>query len=105
MKAGVELVDMIFNLSISLIGGIVKTIASDGTEKSFQTFLCSAIIGGFAGLLTCFICMEFNMSWSATSFACGIAGFMGDSILNVFSKIVEKIMNRKMGLPTKDDEE
>ena len=73
--------DLLFNLSFSFFGGLIKSITLAKENKKWTFFFVSAIIGGFAGLLTYMLCTSFNLSWQMTSFATGVAGYMGDSIL------------------------
>lgn len=88
--------DLFFNLSISLVGGLVKCITSKTGKKSLSRFICSAIVGGFAGLLTYMLCNSLNLNWQMTSFATGVAGYMGDSILSVFTDFLPKLLTGKL---------
>lgn len=91
MNNGIQWSDLLFNLSISFFGGLVKCITTKVEQKKWSYFFASAIVGGFAGLLTYMLCMNFNLSWQITSFATGVAGYMGDSILKVFSDFLPKL--------------
>lgn len=97
--------DLLFNLSISLLGGLVKSLTSKTKKKGFAHFLTSAIIGGFAGLLTYMLCTSIGLSWQMTSFATGVAGYMGDSILELFSEILPKFLTGKFNIQISDTEE
>ncbi len=69
--------DLFFNLSFSFFGGLIKSVTSKKAKKSLSFFFASAIIGGFAGLLTYMLCSSFNLSWQMTSFATGVARIYG----------------------------
>lgn len=97
--------DLLFNLSMSLFGGLVKSLVSPSKKKKLSTYIASAIIGGFAGLLTYMLCANFEMSPMMTGFATGVAGFMGDSILELFSKILPKILEGKLHIEIENDED
>lgn len=88
--------DLLFNLSISILGGLVKSVTSKTKKKGYARFIISAMVGGFAGLLTYLLCTHFNCSWAITSFATGVAGYMGDSILEVFSNFLPKLLAGKL---------
>lgn len=90
--------DLLFNLSISLLGGFIKTLTSKSKNRSFSKFVASAAIGGFAGLLTYMLCSNFGFSWQITSFATGVAGYMGDSILRLFSEFLPKLLSGKLNV-------
>lgn len=102
MNDGVQWADLIFNLSISFFGGLIKSITSKVEHKEWTYFFVSAIVGGFAGLLTYMLCTNFGMSWQMTSFATGVAGYMGDSILKVFSEILPKILTKHLDIKVTD---
>lgn len=86
--------DLLFNLSFSFFGGLIKSITSKKDDKKWTYFFVSATVGGFAGLLTFMLCTSFNLSWQMTSFATGVAGYMGDSILKTFSSFLPKILSK-----------
>lgn len=100
---GTQWSDMFFNLSISLLGGLVKCLTSGKKKKSFGHFAASAIVGGFAGLLTYMLCTNFGLGWQMTSFATGVAGYMGDSILELFSSFLPKLLSGKFKISIEDD--
>lgn len=90
--------DLLLNLSISLMGGLVKALTSGTKKKKYSHYVISAVIGGFAGVLTFMLCSEFNCSWQLTAFATGIAGYMGDSILQLFSEFLPKLLSGKINI-------
>lgn len=90
--------DLLFNLSVSILGGLVKSVTSKSKKKGYAHFIISAMVGGFAGLLTYLLCVNFNCSWAMTSFAAGVAGYMGDSILEVFSNFLPKLLTGKLNI-------
>lgn len=97
--------DLFFNIAMSLIGGLVKAITSKNTRnKKLSKFITSAIVGGFAGVLTYMLCSHFKLSWQITSFATGIAGYMGDSILELFSEFLPKLLTGKLNIEIKNIE-
>lgn len=97
--------DVFFNIAMSLIGGLVKAATSKNTRrKKLSRFVTSAIVGGFAGVMTYMLCSHFNWSWQMTSFATGIAGYMGDSILELFSEFLPKLLTGKITLEIKNIE-
>lgn len=98
MNNGIQWSDLLFNLSISFFGGLVKSMTSKIEKKGWIYFVTSAIVGGFAGLLTYMICNNFELNWAMTSFATGVAGYMGDSILNIFSEFLPKIFAGKFNI-------
>jgi len=98
-------VDLIFNICLAFLGGTVKLLTSNLKHKTLHKYIASAIIGGFAGLLTYCLCINFNMNNYMTAFATGIAGYMGDSILNLFSKILPKIFSGKLSIKIDEKEE
>lgn len=87
--------DLLFNVSISLFGGIVKSLTSK-TKKKLSHFITSAIVGGFAGLLTYMLCSSCGASWQITSFATGVAGYMGETILDLFTRILPELIKKFM---------
>ena len=91
---GIPWYDLLFNLSFSFFGGLIKSVTSKKTKKCWSFFFASAIVGGFSGLLTFMLCSSFNLSWQMTSFATGVAGYMGDSILKIFSDFLPKILTK-----------
>ena len=93
--------DLLFNLSISLMGGLVKSLK----KKNLAHFVTSAVIGGFAGLLTYMLCTGFGLSWQVTSFATGVAGYMGDTILSIFSEILPKFLSGRLNIQISEKEE
>lgn len=101
--------DLLFNLSMSLIGGLVKALLSKSKKKkNLGRFITSAVVGGFAGLLTYMVCNHFGLSWQMTSFATGVAGYMGESILDLFSEILPKFLEGKFKIvidSSEDNEE
>ena len=97
--------DLLFNLSFSFFGGVIKSITSKKTNKSWKFFFASAIVGGFAGLLTFMLCSTFKFSWQMTSFATGVAGYMGDSILKIFSGFLPKILTKHFNIEVKEVKE
>ena len=97
--------DLLFNLSISLMGGLVKSLTSKGKKKNLAHFVTSAVIGGFAGLLTYMLCTGFGLSWQVTSFATGVAGYMGDTILSIFSEILPKFLSGRLNIQISEKEE
>lgn len=98
MNNGIQWSDLIFNLSISFFGGLIKSITTKVKQKTWTYFFASAVVGGFAGLLTYMLCNSFNLSWQMTSFATGVAGYMGDSILKVFSEILPNFLSGKFNI-------
>lgn len=98
MNNGIQWSDLIFNLSISFFGGLIKSITTKVKQKTWTYFFASAVVGGFAGLLTYMLCNSFNLSWQMTSFATGVAGYMGDSILKVFSEILPNFLTGKFNI-------
>lgn len=96
--------DLLFNLSISLFGGLVKSITAKTSKKSFSKFFASALVGGFAGLLTYMLCNGLNLNWQITSFATGVAGYMGDSILSVFTEFLPKLFSGKLNIQISSEE-
>lgn len=95
--------DLLFNLSISFVGGLIKAFLSKVKKKGLSYFFISAMVGGFAGLLTYMLCTNFKMSWQMTSFATGVAGYMGDSILQLFSEILPKFLSGKFNIQITDN--
>lgn len=102
MNNGIQWSDLLFNLSISFFGGVIKSITAKLEQKTWTYFFASAVVGGFAGLLTYMLCNSFNLSWQMTSFATGVAGYMGDSILRVFSEILPKFLSGKFNIQIND---
>lgn len=96
--------DLLFNLSMSLFGGLVKSLVSDSKKKKLSNYIASAIVGGFAGLLTYMLCTNFGFNSYMTGFATGVAGFMGESILDLFSKVLPKILTGKLKVELEGDE-
>ena len=103
MNDEVRWFDILFNLSLSFFGGLVKSMTSK-EAKTLEGYVCSAIVGGFAGLLTYMLCANFDMNVYMTGFATGIAGYMGDSILNVFSKILPNFFAGKFNISIEENE-
>ena len=85
-------------LNIQFIYFIFWWYSSKVKEKTWTYFFASAVVGGFAGLLTYMLCNSFNLSWQMTSFATGVAGYMGDSILKVFSEILPNFLSGKFNI-------
>lgn len=102
MNNGIQWSDLLFNLSISFFGGLIKSITTKIEQKTWAYFFASAVVGGFAGLLTYMLCMNFGLSWQMTSFATGVAGYMGDSILRVFSDFLPKLLAGKFNIQISD---
>lgn len=98
MNNGISWSDLLFNLSISFFGGLIKSVTTKIKRKTWTYFFASALVGGFAGLLTYMLCTSFNLSWQMTSFATGVAGYMGDSILKIFSELLPKILTNRLNL-------
>ena len=94
--------DLLFNLSISFVGGIIKAFTTKAKTKGLSYFFISACIGGFAGLLTYMVCTNLGLSWQMTSFSTGVAGYMGDSILQLFSEILPKLLAGKFNIQITD---
>lgn len=98
--------DLLFNLSMSLIGGLVKALLTKSKKrKQLSKYISSAIVGGFAGLLTYMICNHFGLSWQMTSFATGVAGYMGESILDLFSTFLPKLLKGKFKIEIQAEDE
>lgn len=95
--------DVPFNLGLSLFGGLVKAMTMK-KQKTLAEYICSAIVGGFAGVLTYMLCANFELNSYMTGFATGIAGYMGDSILNVFSKILPQFFMGKFNINIEEKE-
>lgn len=98
-----HIMDFIFNIALAFFGGVVKLVATNCKCKTLSRYIASAIVGGFAGVLTYFLCINFNMNVYMTAFATGIAGYMGDTILNLFSKILPKIFEKKININIEND--
>lgn len=98
MNKGIQWSDLLFNLSISFFGGLIKSAVAKTEKKTWTFFFVSAMVGGFAGLLTYMLCTSFKLSWQMTSFATGVAGYMGDSILRTFSEILPKFLTGKFNI-------
>ena len=92
MNNGIQWYDLLFNLAISFFGGLIKSITTKVEKKTWTYFFASAVVGGFAGLLTYMLCTNFGLSWQITSFATGVAGYLGDSIFIVFSFFLQKLL-------------
>lgn len=89
-----HLTDLLFNLCLAFIGGAIKLLRSNLKRKTLGKYIASAITGGFAGLLMYCLCIKANMDIYLTAFATGMAGYMGDSILNFFSQILPNIIKK-----------
>lgn len=100
-----HIIDLLFNVCLAFFGGTVKLLTSNLKHKTLHKYIASAVIGGFAGLLTYCLCINFNMNVYMTAFATGIAGYMGDSILNLFSKFLPKVFSGKLSIKIDDEEE
>lgn len=87
--------DLLFNVSIALFGGIAKLLTSNA-KKKLSHFVSSALVGGFAGLLTYMLCSSCGASWQITSFATGVAGYMGETILDFFTKLLPELLKKFM---------
>ena len=98
MYNGIHWSVLILYLYISFFGVIIKSITTNVEQKTCTYFFASAVVGGFAGLLTYMLCNSFNLSWQMTSFATGVAGYMGDSILKVFSEILPNFLSGKFNI-------
>ena len=98
MNNEIQWADLLFNLSISFFGGLIKSITTKVEKKKWTYFFASAVVGGFAGLLTYMLCMNFNLNWQITSFATGVAGYMGDSILKIFSDFLPSLLAGKFNI-------
>lgn len=92
---GNNLSDILFNISISVFGGLVKLLTSKTKHKSFSKYVSSALVGGFAGLLTYFLSKSLKASPEIIGFASGVAGYMGDSILELFTNILVGLVKNK----------
>lgn len=102
MNNNIQWYDLLFNLAISFFGGLIKSVISKVEKKTWSYFFASAVVGGFAGLLTYMLCTNFGLSWQITSFATGVAGYMGDSILQVFSDFLPKFLSGKFNISIKE---
>lgn len=104
-----HLADILFNLSMSCIGGLVKALTTKTKKKGYARFITSAFIGGFAGVLTYLLCSHAGQGWQITAFLTGLAGYMGESILNLFTEFVptflKKIFTGKLSITIVDDKE
>lgn len=105
MNNNIQWYDLLFNLSISFFGGLIKSITSKVEKKTWSYFFASAVVGGFAGLLTYMLCTNFGFGWHITSFATGVAGYMGDTILKVFSDFLPKLLSGKFNIQVKEKEQ
>lgn len=85
--------DLLFNIAIALFGGVAKLLTSNA-KKKLSHFVSSALVGGFAGLLTYMLCSSCGASWQITSFATGVAGYMGETILDFFTKILPELLKK-----------
>ncbi len=52
-------------------------------------------ISGFAGLISAYICLEFDASWQLTCFAAGMAGHMGGRAINVLEVRFKSMLGGK----------
>ena len=105
MNENMHWFDLFFNISLSFFGGIVRLINSSDKDKSLKKYLASAIVGGFAGLMTYLICIGLNINIYMTAFATGVAGYAGDSVLKLFGKMLPKVFEGKLNIKIEEKEE
>ena len=100
----INFTDFIFNIALAIFGGFVKLLTENSKHKTLRKYVASAIVGGFAGILTYLICQYFNWNIYLTAFATGVAGYTGDSILNFFSSIIPLIFKKKINIEIENKE-
>ena len=100
-----HIADLVFNVCLAFFGGAIKLLTSKLKHKTLGKYIASAVIGGFAGLLTYCLCINFNMNVYMTAFATGIAGYMGDSILNLFSRILPELLKNMISINIENNKE
>ena len=59
-------------------------------------------ISGFAGLLTAYICVEFELSWTMTAFFTGISGHLGGRAIYMLEVNVKRHFRNIQGLGPDD---
>lgn len=51
--------DLLFNLSFSFFGGLIKSVTSKKTKKCWSFFFASAIVGGFFRTINIYAMFQF----------------------------------------------
>lgn len=90
----------------ALIGGIVDYISESKEnidKKSIKQALLRSVVSGFAGMLTYYICMDFQITEYKMAFLIGLSGFAGVRALKFFENITKAIIEKAAKLRFVDD--
>lgn len=95
-------------IMLALWGGTVNYLSrlKQGAVESFSfiELIGEWTISGFAGLLTAYICVEFEMSWTMTAFFTGVSGHLGGRAIYMLENYVKQHFLKLHGMKgSKDD--
>jgi hypothetical protein len=88
-----ELKSLITSALLAIFGGFAKMFSSQ-QRLTFQQFLSSAIVSGFAGVMASYLVRYMNLPLFLQNFIIGMSGFAGPTTLKLFAIIYEE----KLGL-------
>lgn len=87
-------------IGLSTLGAIVSfhQKVKKGTTRAWNIteFVGEVCTSGLTGLLTFFLCENYNVSPMLEAFFIGVAGHMGTSLIYLFEKGLEKVFSRYM---------
>jgi hypothetical protein len=88
-----ELKSLVTSALLAIFGGFAKMFSSQ-QRLTFQQFLSSAIVSGFAGVMASYLVRYMNLPPFLQNFVIGMSGFAGPTTLKLFALIYEE----KLGL-------
>lgn len=76
---------VVMALLVTSLGSVAKSAyrVINGTPFSWPLFFMHLIVSAFAGVLTIFVCLHYEMGEAATGAACAIAGWTGPALIKI----------------------
>jgi len=94
------------HVGIALIAGIMKELNRVNTLGfSFKRTMINGLVGAFVGLMSGFLCLNWNVPIYLSFFIVSISGWLGGNLLDFFGLILKKFIANKFDVTVTVDEE
>ena len=103
---GINKIQIMIHFGVALVAGIMKGVNRINTgDFNIIRTIADGAIGSFTGVMSGFLCLNFNVPIYLTLFTVSLSGWLGGNLMNFFAYIGKKMVAKSAGVAASVEEE
>ena len=106
INIGINKIQIMIHFGVALVAGIMKGVNRINTgDFNIVRTIADGAIGSFTGVMSGFLCLNWNVPIYLTLFIVSLSGWLGGNLMNFFAYIGKKVVAKSAGVATSIEEE